>query len=76
MMLPYASSSSTTVSQDYDAFISFRREDTRMNFISHLYDALTRDGIKTYKDDMTLEIGRPIAPKGHRNVKNCHCGFI
>ncbi|MFS7941182.1 putative TIR domain, P-loop containing nucleoside triphosphate hydrolase [Helianthus anomalus] len=41
--------------------MSFRGEDTRMGFTSHLYDALTRNDIRTYKDDKTLEIGNPIA---------------
>ncbi|KAM0042180.1 putative TIR domain, AAA+ ATPase domain, P-loop containing nucleoside triphosphate hydrolase [Helianthus debilis subsp. tardiflorus] len=66
MMLPYASSSSsssTTVSQCYDVFMSFRGEDTRMTFTSHLYDALIQNGIITYKDDRTLELGKPIAPE-------------
>ncbi|KAK9080146.1 hypothetical protein SSX86_001821 [Deinandra increscens subsp. villosa] len=60
-MLPYATSSSTTVSQGYDVFMSFRGDDTRKGFTSHLYDALTRNEIRTYKDDKTLEIGNPIA---------------
>ncbi|KAK1407694.1 hypothetical protein QVD17_39316 [Tagetes erecta] len=64
MMMPYASSCSTTVSQQrYDVFMSFRGEDTRTGFTSHLYKDLTQKGITTYKDDKTLEIGRPIAPE-------------
>ncbi|KAF5806334.1 putative TIR domain-containing protein [Helianthus annuus] len=64
MMLPFASSSSsTTVSQFYDVFMSFRGEDTRMTFTSHLYDALIENGIITYKDDRTLGLGKPIAPE-------------
>lgn len=61
-MIPYASSSSSTrLSKSYDVFMSFRGEDTRMGFTSHLYDALIRNDITTYKDDKTLEIGNPIA---------------
>ncbi|KAK9080179.1 hypothetical protein SSX86_001854 [Deinandra increscens subsp. villosa] len=56
-------SSSTTVSHEYDVFMSFRGEDTRTGFISHLYDALTRNDIRTYKDDKSLEVGNPIASK-------------
>ncbi|KAJ0789560.1 putative TIR domain-containing protein [Helianthus annuus] len=64
MMRRYpSSSSSTTVSQCYDVFMSFRGKDTRMTFTSHLYDALIQNGIRTYKDDMTLELGKPIAPE-------------
>ncbi|PWA81475.1 NB-ARC domains-containing protein [Artemisia annua] len=62
--MPYVSSSSSSrLSQGYDVFMSFRGEDTRTSFASHLYDALIRNDIITYKDDMTLEIGNPIASK-------------
>ncbi|XP_071713031.1 toll/interleukin-1 receptor-like protein [Rutidosis leptorrhynchoides] len=53
--------SSKTLPQVYDVFMSFRGDDTRMGFTSHLYDALIRNGIRTYKDDKTLEIGKLIS---------------
>ncbi|CAK8560348.1 unnamed protein product [Lathyrus sativus] len=34
----------------HDVFISFRGQDTRASFTSHLYGALTREKIKTYID--------------------------
>ncbi|KAM0003512.1 putative TIR domain, P-loop containing nucleoside triphosphate hydrolase [Helianthus debilis subsp. tardiflorus] len=63
-MMSYASSSTTTtrVSQGCDVFLSFRGEDTRTGFTSHLYEALIRKRIRTYKDDRSLEIGNFIAP--------------
>ncbi|KAF5811345.1 putative TIR domain, P-loop containing nucleoside triphosphate hydrolase [Helianthus annuus] len=64
-MMSYASSSTTTttrVSQGCDVFLSFRGEDTRTGFTSHLYEALIRKRIRTYKDDWSLEIGNFIAP--------------
>ncbi|XP_071718526.1 disease resistance protein RPV1-like [Rutidosis leptorrhynchoides] len=61
-MISYASSSSSILRQSYDVFMSFHGDDTRMGFTSHLYDALTRKHIKTYKDDKSLEIGNYIAP--------------
>ncbi|WVZ22241.1 hypothetical protein V8G54_000785 [Vigna mungo] len=45
----------------YDVFISFRGEDTRYNFISHLYDALHRNRIEAYRDDR-LQRGEEISP--------------
>ncbi|XP_042960982.1 disease resistance protein RPV1-like [Carya illinoinensis] len=45
----------------YDVFLSFRGEDVRQNFISHLYDALRKKGINTYIDDH-LERGKEILP--------------
>ncbi|KAH9726213.1 ADP-ribosyl cyclase/cyclic ADP-ribose hydrolase [Citrus sinensis] len=35
----------------YDVFVSFRGEDTRDNFTSHLYSALSRQNIQTFIDD-------------------------
>ncbi|KAJ8900572.1 hypothetical protein K2173_025349 [Erythroxylum novogranatense] len=60
------SSSSSLVSQSphpwkYDVFISFRGEDTRRSFSSHLYDALCRKGLLTFIDDEELERGEEIA---------------
>jgi hypothetical protein len=47
----------------YDVFLSFRGEDTRNKFTDHLYDALDRKGIKTFRDDEELERGKPIRPE-------------
>ncbi|QHO08759.1 hypothetical protein S83_048478 [Arachis hypogaea] len=45
----------------YHVFLSFRGEDTRTNFTSHLYAALNRKGITTYKDDQNLRKGHVIS---------------
>ncbi|XP_048425155.1 disease resistance protein RPV1-like [Pyrus x bretschneideri] len=45
----------------YDVFISFRGEDTRNTFTSHLYDALLQKKIDTYID-RRLERGEQIGP--------------
>ncbi|KAJ9551400.1 hypothetical protein OSB04_015445 [Centaurea solstitialis] len=45
----------------YDIFLSFRGEDTRKTFVGHLYDALKRQGIVTYKDDVDLDKGKAIS---------------
>ncbi|KAH0978141.1 hypothetical protein GBA52_027860 [Prunus armeniaca] len=47
--------------EKYDVFISFRGEDTRLTFTSHLYDALCRKKIETYIDYRLLR-GEEIAP--------------
>ncbi|XP_030965651.1 TMV resistance protein N-like isoform X1 [Quercus lobata] len=54
-------SSSSTVQWKYDVFISFRGEDTRNNFMDHLYNALIGKGINTFRDDEKLERGKPIS---------------
>ncbi|KAM7480965.1 hypothetical protein LguiB_005548 [Lonicera macranthoides] len=44
----------------YDVFLSFRGKDNRKNFIDHLYSALVRHGIYTFKDDERLKTGESI----------------
>ncbi|XP_052116136.1 TMV resistance protein N [Arachis duranensis] len=45
----------------YHVFLSFRGEDTRTGFTGHLYAALNRKGITTYKDDQNLSKGHVIS---------------
>ena len=45
-----SSSSSMTSLKKYDAFLSFRGEDTRHNFTSHLHNALLQKQVDTYID--------------------------
>ena len=61
--VPSSSSSSTPNSEKYDVFLSFRGEDTRWGFTSHLYAALLRKHIKTFKDDYDLKRGDEIKPE-------------
>ncbi|GKD06307.1 Toll/interleukin-1 receptor domain-containing protein, partial [Tanacetum coccineum] len=54
------STSSSEMSFKYDVFLSFRGEDTRNNFVGHLYQALQRNSIETYKDDEKIDKGERI----------------
>ena len=54
-------SSSTTISRNYDVFLSFTGCDTRKNFTDHLYTTLRAYGIRTFRDDEELEKGGDIA---------------
>ncbi|KAG6675507.1 hypothetical protein I3842_15G106600 [Carya illinoinensis] len=54
------SSSSSVHPWTHDVFLSFRGEDVRQKFISHLYHALYKRGINTYIDDK-LERGDEIS---------------
>ena len=56
-----SSSSSSTLRWKYDVFLSFRGEDTRTSFTDHLYDALKRKGVLTFRDDEKLERGKSIS---------------
>ena len=53
-------SSSSTARYMYDIFLSFRGEDTRYNFTSHLYKALCDKGFNTFIDD-NLQRGEEIS---------------
>nr|XP_023886681.1 TMV resistance protein N-like [Quercus suber] len=54
-------SSSSTAQYKYDVFLSFRGEDTRYNFTSHLYKALCGKGFNTFIDDDNLQRGEEIS---------------
>ncbi|KAJ0751791.1 putative TIR domain, P-loop containing nucleoside triphosphate hydrolase [Helianthus annuus] len=56
-----AATSSIQKGFKYDVFLSFRGEDTRTNFVDHLYDALHRNGIRTYNEYETIEKRRKIS---------------
>ncbi|XP_028789255.1 toll/interleukin-1 receptor-like protein [Neltuma alba] len=57
-----SSSSGSTKRRKYHVFLSFRGEDTRKNFTDHLYAALKRKGLKTFRDEEELERGESINP--------------
>ena len=52
--------SSSTPQWDYDVFLSFRGEDTRNGFTSHLYRGLCNEDIKTFIDN-DLQRGEEIS---------------
>ncbi|XP_024022363.1 TMV resistance protein N-like [Morus notabilis] len=54
-------SASSTEPKEFDVFLSFRGEDTRVNFTAHLYEALVKNGIETFMDNDGLERGRDIS---------------
>ncbi|XP_039059057.1 TMV resistance protein N-like [Hibiscus syriacus] len=60
----------------YDVFLSFRGEDTRKNFTDHLYDALNRSGIITFRDDPKMDAGEEIAPQLFRAIQQSWCSVI
>ncbi|KAL3739725.1 hypothetical protein ACJRO7_021056 [Eucalyptus globulus] len=54
--------SSSKPEKIYDVFLSFRGVDMRNNFSSHLYQALHRIGIYTFRDSEELKKGGQISP--------------
>nr|ABF81468.1 TIR-NBS-LRR type disease resistance protein [Populus trichocarpa] len=61
MFMASSSSSSSRPGWVYDVFLSFRGEDTRKNFTDHLFTALQKAGIRTFRDDDELRIGEEIS---------------
>nr|5KU7_A Chain A, TIR-NB-LRR type resistance protein RPV1 [Vitis rotundifolia]5KU7_B Chain B, TIR-NB-LRR type resistance protein RPV1 [Vitis rotundifolia] len=59
----------------YDVFLSFRGEDTRYNFTDHLYSALGRRGIRTFRDDR-LRRGEAIAPELLKAIEESRSSVI
>ncbi|CAL1351937.1 unnamed protein product [Linum trigynum] len=60
----------------HDVFLSFRGRDTRRNFTAHLYGALTRRGIKAYRDSNELERGDSIEPSLFEAIEQSRFSII
>ncbi|XP_057973723.1 disease resistance protein RUN1-like [Malania oleifera] len=71
-----SSSSSSDLRFLFDVFLSFRGEDTRNSFVSHLYATLHQKMIHTYKDDEKLERGREISPELLRAIEGSRFSII
>ncbi|XVF78457.1 hypothetical protein PTKIN_Ptkin14bG0135000 [Pterospermum kingtungense] len=69
-------SSSSSSSDKYDVFLSFRGEDTRKNFTDHLHAALKRKGILTFRDDPKLDPGKEIEPELIKAIQESWCSLI
>ncbi|KAI9118780.1 hypothetical protein K1719_010225 [Acacia pycnantha] len=54
----------------YDVFLSFRGEDTRAFFTSHLSSSLSNNGIVVFKDDTNLPRGNNISHELQRGIEN------
>lgn len=59
----HSSSSSSSAAWKRDVFVSFRGEDVRKTFVSHLFSELDRIGINAFRDDLDLERGKSISPE-------------
>ncbi|XP_012571759.1 disease resistance protein RPV1-like [Cicer arietinum] len=71
-----ASSSSSAISLKlFDVFISFRGEDTRKKFTSHLYNAMSKKVI-TFIDDSELEKGDEISLSLIKSIEESHASIV
>ena len=69
-------SSSSTHRWRYDVFLSFRGEDTRKSFTDHLYNALIRKGIFTFRDEEKLERGQSISQELVKAIEESRFAII
>ncbi|KAK7343086.1 hypothetical protein VNO80_26049 [Phaseolus coccineus] len=70
-----SNSSSMASRKKYDVFLSFRGEDTRMNFTSHLHEALKQKNVETYID-YQLEKGDEISQGLIRAIEDSHVSIV
>nr|DAD21034.1 TPA_asm: hypothetical protein HUJ06_022497 [Nelumbo nucifera] len=76
MVIHEGSSSSSISRWDYDVFLNFRGEDTRKNFTDHLYEALHRVAIRTFRDDGRLKRGEEIEPALLKSIEQSRIAII
>lgn len=55
-----AAETSMSETWDYQVFLSFRGPDTRQGFTSCLYNFMSNAGIRVFRDDDELSIGKPM----------------
>ncbi|KAL8268483.1 hypothetical protein R6Q59_002281 [Mikania micrantha] len=60
----------------YDVFLSFSGKDTRTSFVDHLFDALQRYGIRTFKDDERLQKGKQITDELLKSIEDSRFSLI
>ncbi|KAM7477400.1 hypothetical protein LguiA_025613 [Lonicera macranthoides] len=60
----------------YDVFLSFRGLDTRKSFADHLYKALKKAGVETFRDDDEIPRGENINSELERAIKQSRMSII
>lgn len=60
----------------YDVFLSFRGEDTRKNFTDHLFSALQRKGVSTFRDDKGLQRGELIRAEIYKAIEESKSSIV
>jgi len=60
----------------HDVFLSFRGEDTRASFTSHLNTSLLNAGVKVFRDDDSLQRGDAISKSINRAIEQSRIAVI
>ncbi|KAK8662574.1 hypothetical protein V6N13_092144 [Hibiscus sabdariffa] len=71
-----SSSSSSSPQMKHQVFLSFRGEDTRHNFTTHLLQALKRKGLDVFFDEEKLERGEELSPSLSRAIAGSNLSVI
>ncbi|KAB1670030.1 hypothetical protein ES319_1Z205800v1, partial [Gossypium barbadense] len=71
-----ASSSSSSTLMKYHVFLSFRGEDTRLSFTSHLLEALKSKGLDVFFDEEKLEKGEQLSQALSRAIAVSNISII
>ncbi|XP_052876342.1 TMV resistance protein N-like [Gossypium arboreum] len=71
-----SSSSSFPGQVKHQVFLSFRGEDTRLNFTAHLLKALKDSGLNVFFDEDTLEKGEPLSPAVSQGIAASNLSII
>ncbi|XP_040959602.1 disease resistance protein RUN1-like isoform X3 [Gossypium hirsutum] len=71
-----ASSSSSSTLMMHHVFLSFRGEDTRLNFTSHLLEALKSEGLDVFFDEEKLEKGEQLSQALSRAIAVSNISII
>ncbi|KAK8662578.1 hypothetical protein V6N13_092148 [Hibiscus sabdariffa] len=78
LLLPQAISSSPSSSRQmkHQVFLSFRGEDTRLNFTAHLLKALKDTGMNVFFEEEKLEKGEQLSPALSRAIATSNLSVI
>ncbi|KAG5548016.1 hypothetical protein RHGRI_013645 [Rhododendron griersonianum] len=68
--------SPSTSRRSYAAYLSFRGVDTRNRFTDHLYGALKREGLPTFRDEDELVRGEHIIPQIKKAIEGSRVSII
>ena len=71
-----SSSSSSRCNYEYEVFLSFRGAETRKTFTDHLYTALNKKSIYTFRDDEQLERGTFINEELSKAIKKSRFAIV
>ncbi|WMV34794.1 hypothetical protein MTR67_028179 [Solanum verrucosum] len=76
LTFPVAPENESIQKWKYDAFLSFRGDDTRNNFVAHLYKRLEDIGIKVFNDDVKLKRGKFISTELLKAIEESRTAII